>query len=109
MSADRRRLSIPSAVVPLNIVDVMPDVPVPPKAVIPSGWRLDLGGIDREVDGNARGGNYVDGVRRVSSCPVVISGRLIGIANSRESIRLACYRDGRWKTLDVERRMAMNA
>lgn len=79
-----------------KVHDVLPDAPVPPTTVIPSGWRLAVDLIAKESSASNNSGGGTSQSLIIASSPVVIAGRLKDVSDHSESLRLAYLRDGQW-------------
>jgi putative DNA primase/helicase len=87
------------------VKDALPHAPVTDWAVVPFGYRLTASGIIEESLNE-------DGERRtipVAPVPIVLTGRMIDVADGKEAVRVSWMRDGRWRDLTADRSTLANA
>lgn len=75
-----------------HVRDTLPTAPVPLHAVIPRRWAFSRGGITRSYGGPI-----------LIATPMVLSERLVDVADGTESLRIAWLRDRQWNERIVER------
>lgn len=80
------------------VIDLVPNAPVSPSAVMPPGYALsnDQGVV-------FTGGSKKSGTFTVASSPIIITARLKSIDSGSEVLLLSYFRDGQWQTRKVER------
>jgi hypothetical protein len=84
----------------IMVCDCLPDVLTLTTAVVPAGWAISAKGVARLTD---------DHEEEVLSAPVVISQRLINIADDTEALGLEWKRDGKWQDHIVDRVVVANS
>jgi putative DNA primase/helicase len=94
-----RRKARQAAAAEVPVRRFVPDAPLPDTVTPPQGWNIGASGVSRS-DGREEG----DLIR----APVVITARLLHLADRTESVRLAWKRDGGWVERDVERSVIAN-
>ena len=82
-----------------HVRDILPDAPTAEDVVVPAGWAISSAGVC--------GADKADLV--LIPCPIVITRRLTEIDGRNQSVELAWFRDGGWKTEVVSREITAKA
>lgn len=82
----------------IPVLERLPGAPVEEDAVFPDRWLVNEKGVYESTsrDGETRW-------RQIVATPVVITGRARNLDTDTETLQIAYLRDGRWRTLNVER------
>jgi len=89
--------------------DNLPDVPVARFIVIPDGYEVSPGSGVERLETKGKGEDKRDIKIQILITPLVITKRLVDVNNGEESIEVAWFRDGAWKTRIEPRSIIFNA
>ena len=91
-------LGISQAFIKEYVADILPGAPVSQGIVIPEGYVISLEhGVER-IEMRGKGDDKSEVKIKVLITPLVVSKRLVDVNNGEESIEIAWYRDGAWKS-----------
>ena len=95
---------------PLKVKQVISDAPVQDDIVIPLGWELShQSGLEKVNWKNDNRDNSFQNRVQVSSTPILITGRMVNALSGTEVVKLAWYRDGKWKQHIADRKLIATA
>jgi uncharacterized protein (DUF927 family) len=91
---------------PVKVKQVVSDAPVQDDIIIPFGWELShQGGLEKVRWKNDLSDNSFKNRVQVAPVPIVITARMLNSLSGTEAVRLAWYRDGKWKQHIADRKM----
>ena len=95
---------------PVKVKQVISDAPVQEDIVIPFGWELShQGGLEKVSWKNDLSDNSFQNRVQVSPVSIVITARMLNSLSGTEAVRLAWYRDEKWKQHIADRKVIATA